>query len=198
MSRPAAAIASTSGRRSSTVGWPNGWNPWPYATSRRTIHGPTLMPPNHNRAPRAGTAWAPGRRRRTIATAGERRRRRRPERAPRGQVLVEELAPPLERHPERLVLLAVPAHRRLHDEAPLAQQVERRELVREQDRMAQRRDDRGGDQPQPGRRRRDGAHQDDRVGPGRRGILVARAPRNRAGSRVGRALPPTARARGAR
>ena len=80
----------------------------------------------------------------------------------------------LERHAERGVLLAMPAHRRLDDEPTLGQQVERRELVGEQQRVAQRRDDCRGDQPQPGRDRGDRAHQDDRVGPRRVRVLVAR------------------------
>jgi hypothetical protein len=43
----------------------------------------------------------------------------------------------------------VPRDRRLDDEAPLAEQVERGELMGEQERVAQRRDDRRADEPQP-------------------------------------------------
>jgi hypothetical protein len=64
-------------------------------------------------------------------------------------VLVEQLATTLERHAERLVLGSVPAHGRLDDQATLAKQVERRELFGQQQRVAERHDDRARDQPEP-------------------------------------------------
>ena len=70
----------------------------------------------------------------------ERRGRLLPRALHRHQLLVEDGAALVERHAERLVLVLVPRHGRLHDEAPLGQQVERRELLGEQQRMAQRRD----------------------------------------------------------
>ncbi len=110
-----------------------------------------------------------------IVATSERSWTRTPQRPPRHQVLVEQFATALERDAERRVLLAVPAHRRLDNEPPLAQKVERGELVGEQDRVPQRRDDRRADQPQPGRDRRDRAHEHDRVGPRRVGVLVSRS-----------------------
>ena len=89
------------------------------------------------------------------------------------ELLVEDRAALVERHAERLVLLLVPAHGRLHDQAALAQQVERRELLGEQQRMPQRRDHGGQRDAQPRRRRGDGGRQHDRVGPRRGRILVA-------------------------
>ena len=97
-----------------------------------------------------------------------------PGRRHRLQLLVEDRAALVERHAERLVLLLVPAHRRLHDEAPLAQQVERRELLGQQQRVPQREDHRGQRDAQPRRRGRDRGGQHDRVRPGRGRILVAR------------------------
>ena len=107
-----------------------------------------------------------------VVAALERRRRVAPEHLPGRQVLVEQLAAALERHPERLVLGPVPAHRRLDDQAALGQQVERRELLGEQQRVPERRDDRARDQPEPRRRRRDRAQQRERVRPRRRRVLV--------------------------
>ena len=89
------------------------------------------------------------------------------------ELLVEDGAAPVERHAERLVLLLVPAHGRLDDEPPLAQQVERRQLLGEQQRMAQREDDRRQRDAQARRGGRDGRGQHERVGPRRRRILVA-------------------------
>ena len=51
------------------------------------------------------------------------------------QLLIEDRAAPVERHAERRVLLLVPAHCRLHHEAPLRSAVERRQLLREQQRV---------------------------------------------------------------
>ena len=64
-------------------------------------------------------------------------------------MFIEQLAAALERHPDRLVLGPVPAHRRLDHQPPLGQQIERRELLGEQQRVAERRDDRARDQPEP-------------------------------------------------
>ena len=79
-----------------------------------------------------------------------------------------------ERNAERLVLVAVPAHGRLHDEASLREQVERAELAREQQRMPQRCDHRARGEPQPRRRSGDRRQQDERARPRHRRILVAR------------------------
>ena len=60
----------------------------------------------------------------------------------------------VERHAEGVVLLLVPAHRRLDDEPALAEQVERPQLLRQQQRVAQRGDDgRQRDAQARGRRR---------------------------------------------
>ena len=74
--------------------------------------------------------------------------------------------------PERLVLVAVPADGRLHDEAALGEEVERAELAREQERMAQRRDHGARSEPHPGRRSGDRREQDERARPRHRRILV--------------------------
>ena len=101
------------------------------------------------------------------------RRRVAPGRRHRLQLLVEDRAALVERHAERLVLLLVPAHGRLHDEAALAQQVERRELLGEQQRVAQRVDDCRQRDAQARRRGGDGRRQHERVRPGRGRVLVA-------------------------
>ena len=64
-------------------------------------------------------------------------------------MLVEEGAALGERHPERLVLVAVPADGGLDDEPALGEEVERAELAGEQQRMAQRRDHGARGEPQP-------------------------------------------------
>ncbi len=107
-----------------------------------------------------------------VMVAREGRGRLPPQHPPRGQVLVEQLAPQLERHAEGLVLVAVPTHGRLHDESAAAQQIERRELLRQQGRMAQRRDDRAGHQSDPLGRRRHRREEHQRARPRHPGILV--------------------------
>ena len=92
---------------------------------------------------------------------------------PDGEVLVETLAALRERNPQRVVLGPVPARRGQHDEPALAEQVERGERLGQRQRVAQRRDHRGGKQPQPARQRRHRGEQHLRVGPGHRRILVA-------------------------
>ena len=109
-----------------------------------------------------------------VVLAGERRRRVAPEAFPRCEVLVEQGAALAERDAERLVLVTVPAHRRLHDEAALREEVERAELAREQQRMAQRRDHRAGGEPEPRRRGGDRREQHERARPRHRRILVSR------------------------
>ena len=84
-----------------------------------------------------------------VVLAGERGGRVAPEALPGGEVLVEERAALRERHAERLVLVAVPADRRLDDEAALGEEVERAELAGEQERMAQRRDHGTRGEPHP-------------------------------------------------
>ena len=90
------------------------------------------------------------------------------------QLLVENGAAPVERHAERLVLLLVPADGRLHDQSALAEEVERRQLLGEQQRMPQRIDHRGQRDAQVRGGRGDGGREHERVGPGRGGVLVAR------------------------
>jgi hypothetical protein len=65
----------------------------------------------------------------------ERCRARPPGSAPDLELLVEPVAALGERHPERLVLRAVPPDRRLDDEPPAGQEVERRHVLREHQRM---------------------------------------------------------------
>ena len=60
----------------------------------------------------------------------EARGRARPDGLPRSKVLVEQSAALPELDAERLVLLFVPAHRRLHDKSALGEDVERAELAR--------------------------------------------------------------------
>ena len=108
-----------------------------------------------------------------IVVARKARRRVAPEHAPGLQVLVEQTAAFAERHAERAVLVSVPAHGWLDHQPALGQQVERGELMGEQQRMAQRRDDRRADHPDARRRRGDGAHQHHAVRPRRGRVLVA-------------------------
>ena len=90
------------------------------------------------------------------------------------QLLVEDLAALAERHSEGAVLAPTPADGGQHDEPTLGQQVERPELLGEQQRMPKRRDDRAGDDPQSLGRLRDGGHHDEAVRPGVVGWLVPR------------------------
>ena len=64
-----------------------------------------------------------------VVLAVEARGRAGPHGLPRGEVLVEQRAAPLEGDAERLVLVPVPADRRLHDEPALREEVERAELA---------------------------------------------------------------------
>jgi hypothetical protein len=73
-------------------------------------------------------------------------RAHRPGAPPRGQVLVEPLAALPVRDAQRRVFVAMPADRRLHDETASGEQVERRELLRQEQRMAKRWDHGAGDQ----------------------------------------------------
>ena len=86
-----------------------------------------------------------------------------------------------ERHAERVVLVAVPADRRLDDEPALVEQVERAELAGEQQRVAQRGDHGPGGEPHARRRGGDRREQDERARPGHRRVLV---PRHRVVARV--------------
>ena len=89
------------------------------------------------------------------------------------ELLVEDGAATVERHAECLVLLLVPTHGRLDDQPPLAEQVERRQLLGEQQRVAQREDDGRQRDAQARRGCRNGRGEDERVGPRSRRILVA-------------------------
>ena len=100
-------------------------------------------------------------------------RRVAPQHGPGGEMLIEQRPPGPERDSERLVLGPMPAHRRLDDQAPLGQEIERRQVFGQQERVTQGRDDGAGHQPQPGGRRRDRGQQHERARPRGRGILVA-------------------------
>ena len=80
----------------------------------------------------------------------------------------------LERHPEVVVLVTVPADRGLHDEPPVRHEVERRQLLRQLHRMTQRGDDRAEEQAKGRRPGGDGRGEHDRVRPWRLGVLVTR------------------------
>ena len=108
-----------------------------------------------------------------IVLALKRCRRVAPQHRPGRQVLVEQHAAALERHAQRRVLVAVPAHRRQHHQPPARKQVERRQLLGQQQRVAQRRDDRGGGEPDSGGGRGHRAEQHDRARPRHRRVLVA-------------------------
>ena len=93
---------------------------------------------------------------------------------PRPQVLVED-APRLPNGtPSAVVLVPVPADGRLHDETTFREQVERAELTREQQRVAERGDHGAGGEPHPRRRGGDRGEQHERARPRHRGILVPR------------------------
>ena len=127
-----------------------------------------------------------------VVAAVERRGTLPPERGPRGQVLVDEVAARLPRHAHRLVLGAEPADGGLHDEPAGGEQVEGRELLRQEQRVAQGRDDRRRDEPDALRRRRDRRQHHDGARPGGGRILVAhqgilaRVRRAASGVRAGR------------
>ena len=72
-----------------------------------------------------------------VVLAGERGGGVAPEPLPGGEMLVEQRTALAERDAERLVFVPVPADGRLDDEAPLGEQVERAELAREEQRVAQ-------------------------------------------------------------
>ena len=88
-------------------------------------------------------------------------------------MLVEQRASGGERDTERGVLRLVPAHGGLDHEAPLGEQIERREVLREQERMPQRRDDRRRGEPEPRRGGGDRREEDERAGPRHRRVLVS-------------------------
>src|SRR5439155_25834136 len=85
-----------------------------------------------------------------VVAAFERGRRLPKERVPGGEVLVEQVTSFVEGHSKGLVLGSMPTHRRLDDQAALRQEIERGQLLRKQQRVMQRRDDRAGDQPKSG------------------------------------------------
>ena len=88
-------------------------------------------------------------------------------------MLVEEPPALFEGNAERFVLVAVPADGRLHDEPALAEDVERAELLGEQERVAERRDHGARRQPQARRGGSDRGEQHDRARPRHRRILIA-------------------------
>ena len=143
--------------------------------------GAPIRPRARASAHPGATPWAQDRRPRTSSARRQTRGRVPPEPFPRGEMLVEQGAAPVERDAERLVLVAVPAHGRLHDEAAFGEQVERAELACEQERVPQRRDHRTGGEPQSGRHGGDRREEDERARPGHRRILV---PRHRVVPRV--------------
>ena len=96
-----------------------------------------------------------------------------PQHRPGRQVLVQQRAPLAERDAERLVLVRQPGHGRLHDQAPAAEQVQRTQLAREEQRVPQRGDDGAGHQADPLGHRGDRGQQDQRAGPGGGRVLVA-------------------------
>ncbi len=153
------------------------------ATRRRRSRGCTDSPPSQSRGPSGrhafGSSHTSSER---VVLAREARGRVPPERLPRGEVLVEQPPSALERHAECLVLLAVPAHGRLHDQSPLGEEVERPELAREQERMPQRREHGERAEPDPRRRCGDRREQDERAGPRQSRDPGSRAARTRAGS----------------
>ena len=107
-----------------------------------------------------------------------------PDEAHDRELLIEDPAALAERHPHGGVLRLEPRHRRLHDQTPLAQQIEGGELRRGVERMAQGIDERREGDAEPCRARGDGARQDDRIWPGRQRILI---PGRRVVARVGHA-----------
>ena len=104
-----------------------------------------------------------------------------PDGLPRSKVLVEQSAALPELDAERLVLLFVPAHCRLHDEPTLGEDVERAELARKYERMPQRRDDCAGSESHSRRRSGDRRQEDQGRRPRHRRVLV---PRHRVVARV--------------
>src|SRR4029079_18227638 len=94
--------------------------------------------------------------------------RRPPGRLPRGELLVEERGTVAVGDAERAVLGLVPAHGGKDDEAALGEKIERRETLREEQWMAERRDDRGRREPQ-----RRGARVS--AAPGSRSVVVTEA-----------------------
>ena len=104
-------------------------------------------------------------------------------------MLVEEAPSLLEGHSERLVLLAVPADRGLHDKAALREEVERSQLAGKDERVPKRREHCDRPEPDASRHRSERREQHERARPRRRRILIA-------GQRVlARVLHPAGRTR---
>jgi hypothetical protein len=106
-----------------------------------------------------------------------------PQRAQHGDVLVRTLAAALEGHAEGIELLLEPADADAEIDAPAAEQVQGRHLLRQHQRVAQRQDEHAGHEPQARRRRSHPGHPDQRIGdrrgrvagqPAARGIGVSR------------------------
>ena len=87
-------------------------------------------------------------------------------------MLVEQRSALVKRHAQRVVLVAVPADGRLHDEASFCEQVEGAELACEQERVAERGDDRAGGKAEPCRDGGDRGEQHERARPRDRRILI--------------------------
>ena len=109
-----------------------------------------------------------------VEPAGVGGRRRPPRGVPGYEVLVEQRPAVCERHPQRAVLGLVPADGGEDDEPSLGEDVERGEVLREEERVAERRDDRRRGEPQRRRRGRDRGEDDERARPRHRGVLVSR------------------------
>lgn len=135
------------------------------------MHGPAAEP--QRRSLGAERLGLEGHLLEPVVPALERRGRVTPQRSPGRQVIVQELAPLLERRAERLVLGTMPADRGLDDQASLRHQIYRRELLGQQQRMPERRDDGARDQAEPRCGRGDGGEQGDRIRPRGGGVLVA-------------------------
>src|SRR4029079_12293123 len=100
-----------------------------------------------------------------IMLAVEGGRGRAPGRPPRGEVLVEESAAVGVRDTERAVLGLVPADGGEDDEAALGEKIERREILREEQRVGEGGDARARGEPQRGRGGGDGREEDEGARP---------------------------------
>ncbi len=158
MSRPDASSSPASRCSSDALGLgPLHMIPEPYLTKRRVKRSCIVQPPNH-----MVIAFGPVRLRFQIHVveveelAVIRHRRVGPGRTHHLELLIEDVAPAMKRHPERVVLGLVPAHRWQDHEAAIRQLIECSEFLGEQERMPQRDEYRRADQPQRGSESGDG------------------------------------------
>jgi hypothetical protein len=75
-------------------------------------------------------------------------RRRRPHLTPDVELFIENLAASMKVHAQGGVFVAVPAHRWEYDQSTVAQEIERAEILRRDERMSKRRDNCAQDQAQ--------------------------------------------------